>query len=184
MSIYGDNTRLQTRVRILSQIFAKDVFCISSLYPAQLNVLEILTMMQFKLSTPLLFVRPTGGGKSLVRDVYSVLFRGVSLTIVPVLSLGSDLAVNVWDKSSHSTCGCVISIHLEEITNESDVSSIIRSTLALPNDKKDSYVVCLASVHSGKTPLEEIRLVAVRKEATQTCCYRRDTAIRPLWLVF
>ena len=37
----------------------------------------------------------TGGGKSLVRDVHSILFRGVSLTIVPVLSLGADLSIKV-----------------------------------------------------------------------------------------
>ena len=37
----------------------------------------------------LFIVRPTGGGKSLVRDVRSVIFGGVSLTVLPLLSLGT-----------------------------------------------------------------------------------------------
>ncbi len=37
-----------------------------------------------------LLVRPTGGGKSSVRDVYSVMCAGVSHTITPLLSLGAD----------------------------------------------------------------------------------------------
>ena len=87
---------LESRARILSQTVARDVFGIDPLYPAQLDVLARLALMKFKLSSykssPLLFVHPTGGGKLLVRDIHSVLFRGVSLTIVPVLSLGADLA--------------------------------------------------------------------------------------------
>ena len=78
MSVSVDNSRLQTRARILSQIVAKDLFGISPLYPAQLDILERLAMIQFKLSSfkpsPLICVHPTGGGKSLVRDVYSVFF--------------------------------------------------------------------------------------------------------------
>ena len=46
MSISGENSRLQTRARILFQIVAKDVFGISSLYLAQLDGLERLTMMR------------------------------------------------------------------------------------------------------------------------------------------
>ena len=37
-----------------------------------------------------IFIQPTGGSKSLVRDVHSILFRGLSLAIVPILSLGTD----------------------------------------------------------------------------------------------
>ena len=38
----------------------------------------------------LLYIERTGGGKSLVCDVFSVMFCGVSLTIVPILALGAD----------------------------------------------------------------------------------------------
>ena len=133
--VSSNDLRLELRARSLSQTVASDVFGINPLYPAQLDVLARLAMMKFKLSSnkpsPLLFVHPTGGGKSLVRDVHSVLFRGVSLTIVPVLSLGADLAAKVRQKASQA-CGRVISIHLDEITNPSDASSVIESTLGLP----------------------------------------------------
>ena len=133
--VSSNDLRLELRARSLSQTVASDVFGINPLYPVQLDVLARLAMMKFKLSSnkpsPLLFVHPTGGGKSLVRDVHSVLFWGVSLTIVPVLSLGADLAAKVRQKASQA-CGRVISFHLDEIRNTSDASSVIESTLGLP----------------------------------------------------
>ena len=83
-------SQLQSRAERLSIRVARDVFSIHPLYPAQVDVLSRLALMKFK-DSPLklssaLFVHPTGGGKSLVCDVHSVLFRVVSLTIIPVLS--------------------------------------------------------------------------------------------------
>ena len=52
----------------------------------------------------------------LVRDVHPTLFRGVSLTIVPVLSLGADFSLKVRHKASQG-CGRVVSIHLNEMQN-------------------------------------------------------------------
>ena len=69
-----------------------------------MEFLTRLALMKFKDSQfkPLsvLFIHPTGVGKSLLRDVHSVLFRGVSSTIVPVLSLGADLCQKVRQKES------------------------------------------------------------------------------------
>ena len=41
-------------------------------------------------SHPLLLLRPTGEGKSAVRNAFSVITGGVSLTITPLLSLSAD----------------------------------------------------------------------------------------------
>ena len=94
----------KSRARTLSQTVARDVFGIPSLYSAQLDVLTRIAMMKFKSLhhkfAPVLFVYPTGGRKSLVRDVHSVLFRGVSFTIVQVLLLGADLSIKVKQKES------------------------------------------------------------------------------------
>ena len=49
--------------------------------------LRILSIFKDKAT---LIVRPTGGGKSLVRDVCSVIVGGVSLIIMPLLYLGAD----------------------------------------------------------------------------------------------
>lgn len=76
--VSSGDSRLELRGRALSQTVASDVFGITHLYPAQLDVLAQLAMMKFPLSCykppSLLFVYPTGGGKSLVRDVHLVLF--------------------------------------------------------------------------------------------------------------
>ena len=92
-------SQLESRAESLSRLVARDVFGIPMLYPPHVVVLKRLAMMKFRDSplkpSSLIFVHPTGGGKSLVRDVHSVLFRGVSLTIVPVLSLGADLSIKV-----------------------------------------------------------------------------------------
>jgi len=60
-----------------------------------------------------------------------VLFRGVSLTIVRVLSLCADLSNKVREKASQA-CGWVISIHLNEIKDRAAVKYIVDSMLVLP----------------------------------------------------
>ena len=109
-----------------------------------MDVLTRLALMKFKESplkpSSLLFVHPTGGGKSLVRDVHSTLFRGVSLTIVPVLSLGANLSLKVREKASQG-CGRVVSIHLDEIQNKQDAERIIHSVEALPIATKKTIML-------------------------------------------
>ena len=138
------DTHLDSRVRVSLQLVTTNVFGTNPLYPAQLDVLVRLALMKFKSSTfkpsPVVFVHLTGGGKLLVRDVHSVLFRGVSLTIIPVLSLGADLAEKVKQKASQ-TCGRIISIHLNKFGSNSDATSIIELTLALPLDTKKTVLL-------------------------------------------
>ena len=61
------------------------VFNILSLYPEQLNVLDRLNIVNFRLYlvTPahVLFIQYTSSGEYLVRDVHSVVFWSVWLTI-------------------------------------------------------------------------------------------------------
>ena len=126
---------LPSRAAAISRLVAKNVFNIDDLYPPQVDVLTRLALMKFKdypiKPSSVLFVHPTGGGKSLVRDVHSTIFRGISLTIVPVLSLGADLAIKVRQKASQ-VCGRVTSIHIDEIQNLTDAKRIIDSIEALP----------------------------------------------------
>lgn len=80
--------------RQLSTIFANDVSNTPVLYPTQMQVSKRLCVTKFKFlytkPATLLFVQPTGGGKSLVRVVLSVLRQGVLLTSVPILLLVAD----------------------------------------------------------------------------------------------
>ena len=75
-----------------------------------------------------------------MRDVHWILFRGVSLTVVPVLSLGADLSEKVRQKASQG-CGRVISIHLDEIQHSVDASKIIESIESLPDNTQKTIML-------------------------------------------
>ena len=87
-----------------------------------------------------LFVHLTGGGNVLVHDVHSALFRGVSLTILPVLSLGVDLSIKVRQKASQG-CGRVLSIHLDGIKNATNAKQIIDSIESLSIDTQKTIML-------------------------------------------
>ena len=147
--------QLSAKARSLSNSVATNVFNLLSLYDAQANVLERLALMRF-VSSPIkpssvLLIHPTGGGKSLVRDVYSVLFRGVTLTIVPILSLGSDQKVKL-KKKARQSYGRIIPIHLDEIRDIAQAKMLIADILKLPSDTTKSIVIfaspqCLTKPH-------------------------------------
>ena len=63
-------------------------------YPWQHEIISHLCCMQIPhsgiMSGPVLPVRPTGGGKVSVEDVYTVINGGVSLSITPLLLLATD----------------------------------------------------------------------------------------------
>ena len=85
---------LSSEARWLSSIVVKDVFSADFLYGDQIDILERLVLMKSQKPpvkpAPLLFVKVTDGGKSMVRDAHLVMFQAVSLTIVTILALGAD----------------------------------------------------------------------------------------------
>ena len=117
------NTLLVHTTRRLILIVASDVFGVSTLYKEQMEVLLRLAMMKFRESpavpAPVLLVEVTSGGKSLVWDIHSVIFCGISLTIVPLLALGADETSKVCNKCIQ-TSGDVLAVHLDKIHNASD----------------------------------------------------------------
>jgi len=129
------STHLHSCAAALLWLVAKNVFKIDELYPPQVDVLTCLALMKFKdcpiKPSSVLFFHPSGGGKSLIRDVHSTIFRGISLAIVPVLLLGTDLALRVRQKV-YQGCGRVSSMHIEEIQNLTDAKRIVDSIEALP----------------------------------------------------
>ena len=139
-----DASQLKDVARTLSSQVAREVFNINPLYDAQIDVLERLALMRFSDSnvTPssVLLIHPTGGGKSLVCDVYHVLFRGVTLTIVPILALGSDQKVKIQNKAVQNF-GRVISIHIDEVRDTAQANDIIKEILSLPSDTTKSILL-------------------------------------------
>jgi superfamily II DNA helicase RecQ len=63
-------------------------------YDVQILIRRHLQRMSHSLHcqvpAPILFIWPTGGGKSLVRDLHAIILGGFTITIVPLLSVGID----------------------------------------------------------------------------------------------
>jgi superfamily II DNA helicase RecQ len=87
------------------------------------TILHTIALAKNNACAPLLLVRPTGGGKSAVRDTVGVILAGVTLTISPLLSLAADqndkVAINA---SQHF--GNVVSFHLDEIRDINQQHSV------------------------------------------------------------
>jgi hypothetical protein len=113
-------------------------------YPWQLDVITHLLSMVVPGSgippAPLLLVRPTGGGKSSVRDVFSVMNAGISLTITPLLALGADQDEKITLKAKQSS-GTVASVHLDELRSKSDQQDLVDMIKALPEDSHTTVLL-------------------------------------------
>ena len=113
-------------------------------YPWQQDVIAHLGCMRISDSgvhpAPVLLVRPTGGGKSAVRDVYSVMNGGFSLTITPLLSLGADQEEKITLKAKHTT-GRVLSVHLDEVRSLAVQQEVIKELKAIPHDGHTTVVL-------------------------------------------
>jgi superfamily II DNA helicase RecQ len=88
-------------------------------YQWQLQIICHLSLMKTTDASicpgTILLVRPTSGGKSSVRDVYSVMCAGVSLTITPLLSLGADQTQKIRRNTSIVNGGPVHAYHIDEL---------------------------------------------------------------------
>jgi superfamily II DNA helicase RecQ len=97
-------------------------------YQWQTDVISHMAMMPIPGSgvdcAPVLLVRPTGGGKSSVRDVYSLMNCGVSLTISPLLSLGADQEEKLKLKANQAF-GAVCPIHIDEFRSVLEQKKIV-----------------------------------------------------------
>ena len=93
-----------------------------------------LVMMKFRGSptvfAPIFLVKATSGGKSLVRDIFSMMFRGVSLTIVHLLALVVDQTSKVSTNSIKNSSD-QLAVHLDEVHNALDKHYLVYSILAL-----------------------------------------------------
>jgi superfamily II DNA helicase RecQ len=87
---------------------------------------HIITLSKEYCCAPLLLVRPTGGGKSAMRDTVGVLLAGIVLTISPLLSLAADQNDKVGRRASQQF-GNVLSFHLNEIKDTNEQQAVAAS---------------------------------------------------------
>jgi superfamily II DNA helicase RecQ len=94
-------------------------------------------------SPPVLLAHPTGSGKSSVRDVCSIMCAGFSLTIVPLLLLGTDQEEKLTLKAKR-TEGTIMSVHLDKICLAADQEQLIMKLKLLPNDCSATVVLFMS----------------------------------------
>jgi superfamily II DNA helicase RecQ len=92
---------------------------------------------------PTFLCQPTGGGKSLVRDVFASGRGGVTWCIGPLLALGADQESKI-NKRSLSNDGKTFAIHLDEYRTESQLLGIWKELKQYSRDL-DLAVVVLTS---------------------------------------
>ena len=115
----------------------------------QWQVKAISRLCKMSPCSPLLLVRPTGGGKSAVRNTYSIITCGVTLTITPLLSLSADQVKKL--KKASQAHGHVVSFHLDEVKDMASARRLSEYIYRLPRDTNTS-VLLFASPQALQLP--------------------------------
>lgn len=92
----------------------------------------------------ILVVRPTGQGKSLVRDAVALALRGVTLMVVPLFTLGSDQLEKIRKKIVNKQEQNVFIYHLDEFQGTLLFTPLIDSLKSL-SEKTSSMTFLFAS---------------------------------------
>jgi hypothetical protein len=93
------------------------------------------------LPSVVLLVAPTGGGKSLVRDVVASASPGVTLSISPLLALGADQESNL-NLGICDECGAVAAFHVDEILNDNKKrEEVLKECLTADSDSNKSIIL-------------------------------------------
>jgi superfamily II DNA helicase RecQ len=129
-----------------------------------------------------LLIRPTGGGKSSVRDVYSVMCAGVPLTITPLLSLGADQTEKI-RKYASKNGGPVHSFHLDELRCPQAQRLLSERILSLSVDTPTTIFIlsspqALLNNKVWRTMIDSLiakRLLSMLFSMKSTCLFNLDS---------
>jgi hypothetical protein len=127
---------------------------------------------------PTFLCQPTGGGKSLVRDVYTAGRGGVSWCIGPLLALGADQESKI-NKRSLSQDGRTFAIHLDAYRSQSQQIGIWNE-LEKYTRQSDLSVVVLSSpqVICSSDLVQEMFSDLLDRNAASM--YRRGSSVCPI----
>jgi superfamily II DNA helicase RecQ len=131
-------------------------------YSWQLDVLLKLQEMRDPRTdqTPpgaVLLVRPTGGGKSAVRDVNVLQTGGIALTIVSLLSLGADQTNKLQNLTSDEN-GIIKSICLDECRDVEDQKAISQIISSLTKDTMQTVFIFSSPQAITKSPTFQVMI--------------------------
>jgi superfamily II DNA helicase RecQ len=119
---------------------------------------------------PTFLCQPTGGGKSLVRDVFASGCGGVTWCIGPLLALGADQESKI-NKRSISNDGKTFTIHLDEYRTESQLHGIWRELKAFTRQSELAVVVLSSpQIFCSSETIRTIFMSMLESGALQLLC--------------
>jgi superfamily II DNA helicase RecQ len=133
-------------------------------HPWQADILSTLFLKNH--GEPYLLVRPTGGGKSMIRDVFASTKPGtVILSIAPLLSLSKDQTTKLQAKTrTHK----LAFIHLDEYRSTEQVAVIIDHVCLIP--KSNASLLLFASPQIlGTKYLGLLKILLEKKMLSMVC---------------
>jgi superfamily II DNA helicase RecQ len=107
---------------------------------------------QSSTNSTLLLVKPTGGGKSLVRDGIAVVLGGITLTIVPLLSLGADQTRKLNARAAQDDAP-TMAFHLDEMKSPQEQQRLADRLLLLPDDTTKTILLFSSPQFLQKSPI-------------------------------
>jgi superfamily II DNA helicase RecQ len=90
---------------------------------------------------PVFLNRHTGGGKSLVRDIFAASQGGVTWTISPMLSLAANQESSVNRNANQQTNHAIIPIHLDNYRNSKDQNAIFEQIKRLSKNSTTTVLL-------------------------------------------
>jgi superfamily II DNA helicase RecQ len=116
-----------------------------TLHPWQVNCIKDLLHLSRSSNgsypSAYLVVRPTGGGKSLVRDIAGRLLRGVTWTLCPLLVLAADQVESVNSYATNNNDAFFTAINLDAVKNRTKIDELVSHLTSLPCDTKKSFFI-------------------------------------------
>ncbi len=89
---------------------------------------------------PVTAVLPTGGGKSAIRDAHAIAHGMFTLTIVPLLSVGSDQATKI-RPFSHPSTGLIHSINFDDYRSQEQQVQLVDRLRKIPFGSKQTVLL-------------------------------------------
>ena len=133
-------------------------------WPWQSNILA--TLLTQKVGKPHLLVRPTGGGKSMIRDVFASTRPGsIVLSLAPLLSLSKDQTTKLETKARTNK---LVSIHLDEYRSDCQVASVMARIPLIP--QSDASLVLFASPQVLETKYRALLKMLLEERLLSMVC--------------
>ena len=136
----------------------------------QTNVIKITISKQREgiSSKPVLLVKATGGGKSLVIQTIGVINAGVVIVIENTSSLSADKAEKI--RNASKSCGNISSIHLDQVKKEEDKKALSEVLVNLKECTQNTFFIfSLPETLLDSIWIETVQMLVISKVLRLVC---------------